>query len=590
MRLIETNPRLVLAVFAVIAVIFLSSVPSASLLQDEGSHSVPVLAFYRALEHGELGELHNFFRENAVAIWALYFYPPLMTIIQIPSVFLLGPSEYSVRLPNALLGIALTAGVYYLGRKFYDENTGLAAALMIAASPFFTSISKIAMLDVLFALALVFYAHYSYKAFNELNGNKKQKQEPAAKPLKAGLPIVAGITLAAVSAYVINAAADLELPREPLFATQNSFALLLASYLLCAIGIYSLWKTLENPEGKSFLAAGIFGGLMLLSNLKALAGLLVAAIPFLLLAKNLVKSPKKLAFNAIVFALALAGIAGPWYVYAIRTGMPATILIPAGQGPTQDFAAHLWYYPNHLMVDYGALFAVILGGIVFAAYAHSNKELFLLAWMFLILGFFALAINLKDPRYIFGAYPPMAILTAAFLVHLQRKIAEPAIGKTIATVAVLAALSIMAVPNASFSLLGVWWGDAPLSQTKSGIDYKTASAELSRLCRDKCSIAAMGGAANEVGPHAFLAEYLIHGDGKISKIKTPWYTIDGPETATPQYIDKFLKRTDPDLLLVYEPFIKKYGLSDFFDKHDRYKPAAKIGAPQAMLRIYKKNA
>lgn len=46
------------------------------------------------------------------------------------------PAEWILRFPSALIGAASVPALYFLGRRWFGENTGLLAALLLAVSPF----------------------------------------------------------------------------------------------------------------------------------------------------------------------------------------------------------------------------------------------------------------------------------------------------------------------------------------------------------------------------------------------------------------------------------------------------------------------
>jgi 4-amino-4-deoxy-L-arabinose transferase-like glycosyltransferase len=60
-----------------------------------------------------------------------------------------GVSEAAARLPSALFGIALCAGVYEIGRRLGDRLTGLAAGLVMATSVATLGLSRAVMTDVM---------------------------------------------------------------------------------------------------------------------------------------------------------------------------------------------------------------------------------------------------------------------------------------------------------------------------------------------------------------------------------------------------------------------------------------------------------
>lgn len=62
--------------------------------------------------------------------------------ILIPFIFVLGLSEWVIRLPAALAGVATVWLAYLIGRRSYGRNTGLTAAAILAISPWHVHFSR----------------------------------------------------------------------------------------------------------------------------------------------------------------------------------------------------------------------------------------------------------------------------------------------------------------------------------------------------------------------------------------------------------------------------------------------------------------
>lgn len=67
----------------------------------------------------------------------------------------LGPTDFAVRLPTALAGIALVAAIFALGRELYGSRVGLLAALFLACSPWHVQVSRLAFRAGLLPLTTV---------------------------------------------------------------------------------------------------------------------------------------------------------------------------------------------------------------------------------------------------------------------------------------------------------------------------------------------------------------------------------------------------------------------------------------------------
>ncbi|KKU29383.1 MAG: hypothetical protein UX80_C0002G0019 [Candidatus Amesbacteria bacterium GW2011_GWA2_47_11b] len=67
---------------------------------------------------------------------------PLYAFLAIPSVKILGLTEFAVRLPNAIFGILAIAAVYLLAKKLINWQTGQLAALLMAINPWHIQMSR----------------------------------------------------------------------------------------------------------------------------------------------------------------------------------------------------------------------------------------------------------------------------------------------------------------------------------------------------------------------------------------------------------------------------------------------------------------
>ena len=93
--------------------------------------------------------------------------PPLFLYILALFFKLFGPSEVTARLPGVLASTASVALVYYLARRLYGRPTAMAAAALMALSPFNILLAPTALTDpllvalVLGALCLAVEGHWT---------------------------------------------------------------------------------------------------------------------------------------------------------------------------------------------------------------------------------------------------------------------------------------------------------------------------------------------------------------------------------------------------------------------------------------------
>ncbi len=74
--------------------------------------------------------------------------PPFAFWLMSASSFVFGLTEFALRLPSALFGIAAIALQYLAGRRVGDRTAGLLAALLLLGVPQFVAYSRLAMMDV----------------------------------------------------------------------------------------------------------------------------------------------------------------------------------------------------------------------------------------------------------------------------------------------------------------------------------------------------------------------------------------------------------------------------------------------------------
>ena len=79
-------------------------------------------------------------------------HPPLHHAVLWVTVRLLGASEFAVRLPSLLAGVALVPALYWVGSVIYDKRTGWVAALLASIAPFCVWYSQEARMYAIFML------------------------------------------------------------------------------------------------------------------------------------------------------------------------------------------------------------------------------------------------------------------------------------------------------------------------------------------------------------------------------------------------------------------------------------------------------
>ena len=82
--------------------------------------------------------------------------PPLSSWLVATSFRLLGPNEFSARLPNVLLSLAALLTTVSLGRLLFDFKTGLSSAWILLTAPLYLAVSRIVTPDMLLTFLNVF--------------------------------------------------------------------------------------------------------------------------------------------------------------------------------------------------------------------------------------------------------------------------------------------------------------------------------------------------------------------------------------------------------------------------------------------------
>jgi mannosyltransferase len=85
-------------------------------------------------------------------------YPPLHNLALFVAIKLFGDSEWSLRLPSVIFGVANIGALYWLGTMTVGRTAGLIGAIMLALSPFHFVYSQEARMYSLIALAATLYA------------------------------------------------------------------------------------------------------------------------------------------------------------------------------------------------------------------------------------------------------------------------------------------------------------------------------------------------------------------------------------------------------------------------------------------------
>src|SRR6185503_12703607 len=100
----------------------------------------------------EVAQARMPFGQMITRIAAGDLHPPLHHSLVWISIRLFGTSEFAVRLPSLIAGVALVPVLFWVGRVCFDRRTGWVAATLAAVAPFGVWYSQEARMYSLFML------------------------------------------------------------------------------------------------------------------------------------------------------------------------------------------------------------------------------------------------------------------------------------------------------------------------------------------------------------------------------------------------------------------------------------------------------
>ena len=287
-------------------------------------------------------------------------HPPLHHVLLWFTVRIFGTSEFAVRLPSLVAGVALVPVMAWAGRVVYDRRTGWIAAIIAAVAPFGVWYSQEARMYSLFMLLAV---------------------------------LAVGAQVQALRSGRLRDWALFGLATAALIWTQY-FALLPVAVQLVALAV-ALWHERRNPERRRALLIG---------------GLVAAAIVAALLAPMMPMLRDQLAAYGNRGTGLTPGQAG-----AGSSTFGGTISVYA-VGANLIWAA-LGYHADGLMVQIAALWPLLmLLALVMLGRGRSGRSLLLLALVVIPMTALFVVGSMKrdlfELRYFAGAVPAMILLGA----------------------------------------------------------------------------------------------------------------------------------------------------------------------------------
>lgn len=361
-----------------------------------------------------------------------------------------GVNEFAARLPSAIMSIGTVLCTYHIGRMLWKARYGFWAAVILATSPMFVTISRAAVPEATLVFfctlgAAVLAASATGLKNRTLSTNLKQHENTL------NIPFYPSTTLGWVALYATMSLGVL---------AKGPVGILLPGIALWGLGVLYCWQRnvmLSHPlptwRGKvirlvkQFPLQSAFKLIPTLRPLTAILTLIAVAGPWYVLVGLQTEGAWLVGFfgvhNVHRFLHPMENHSGPffYYVLAILAGMfPWSILLP---------------WTLYHMVKRMSFTSV--NGAIWA---------FLTCWFGVYFVFYSMA-STKLPHYISPAYPAMSLALAAMFIEwvddkrtLPVPLARVAFGSMIAAgVSLIVGLAIAAsifLPGSEyFGLLGI---------------------------------------------------------------------------------------------------------------------------------------
>jgi 4-amino-4-deoxy-L-arabinose transferase-like glycosyltransferase len=325
--------------------------------------------------------------------------PPLMFWLMMGSFKILGESEFSARLPAAILAIGATLATYHLGRRLFSAEVGFWAGLATTSNVIFTLSARAATVDS----ALTFLTTLTMALF--------AKGARIGEPPEAGAGRIANPSHLAFlpSSWSVYAWIGVLLGLGVLAKGPVCFLLPAA-----ALGLFLL--VMNEPAAPS-----VSGTLSWKDRALAVLWRVVALFsPRKLLRVTWAMRPLTVLAFAVLVAL-------PWYgaiTWRTHGEWLWQFVVKYSLGPfIKPFLGHRGPFYYHFVVVLVGLFpwSVFLGPTivnVWRGIRARGKDLpsyvFLVCWVGVFFVFWS-ACSTKLPHYVLPAYPALAILTGCFL-------------------------------------------------------------------------------------------------------------------------------------------------------------------------------
>lgn len=363
------------------------------------------------------------------------FYPPLYHFTLVPFMALFGFNTDTAVLVNTIYLAVTILCVYGIGRRIYDEKTGLLAAFIVACYPYLAYISRRLVIESLLT-ALVALSYYLFL--------RSRNFENPRFSFLFGLAFAAGVLVKwtflfyVLPAVVMGLAQDGESKVFARCGRKAGFYLgMIAATLLFPFFLYIL---------------GPWGWVVLALEVLLVAGLIriwpSTGISF------------QKVFNLLLLVCLSVLLCFPWYAHNLVDIIAGVSKFGFSKGlDMRDFM--IWdipawgYYIEALHTQVGLPF-MILAAAAFVSFLFGKKSFNGLLFGWIVFSYIVFQfITSKDTRYTLPCVPALAIVSALFITRLTAQRAQRvALGLTLGVGAFTYFYTSFAPNNVNLALLG----------------------------------------------------------------------------------------------------------------------------------------
>lgn len=325
--------------------------------------------------------------------------PILIYWVMLCSYHLFGVSEFAARFGSSLMSIGTCLGTYYLGRKLYDRQVGLLAAIVVATSLMFSAVGRAVTPDATLVCCLTWVFCGVVEGF----GLRVESQNDSRQPIRSLFTTRYSLLAYAAMGFAM-------LAKGPV-----------GFVLPCtAIGLFGLCSSTRDDFAYGTVTLG--EGAWWRKSVRWMA-ILFAPRRFL----QTLWSMKLWIGIPIAFGIAL-----PWYLAVGYQTQGAWLVGFLGGHNVDRFLRPMEQHRGWIIYYLPVLFAGTFPWSIFLPLAiremwqrvktraeNSQSDLFLACWAGTWLVFFSLA-QTKLPNYILPIYPAVALILARSLIHWMR--------------------------------------------------------------------------------------------------------------------------------------------------------------------------